>query len=101
MLEAQKYIIQVRIKNTNDAGLTSKKLADISLPYLLEAIGSSNRKVKDGPNLAVLKYTNMPAILMEMAFISNSNDAAILKSEEKKDAMGYAIYETVLEAVQY
>lgn len=88
-------------KNTNDAGLTSKKLADISLPYLLEAIGSSNRKVKDGPNLAVLKYTNMPAILMEMAFISNSNDAAILKSEEKKDAMGYAIYETVLEAVQY
>ncbi|MBQ6998260.1 MAG: N-acetylmuramoyl-L-alanine amidase [Clostridia bacterium] len=41
-------------------------------------------------NLAVLEYTNMPAILVEMGFISNSRDAEILKNNQYE--LAWAIY---------
>ena len=37
-----------------------------------------DRGIKERPNLAVLRATNMPAVLVEMAFIDNDADAALL-----------------------
>lgn len=75
----------------NDGGLTSSKLASITKPKMVSAIGSLDRGVKTA-NFAVIKYTKMPAILIETAFASNTSDAAILKNSAKIDAMGKAIY---------
>lgn len=81
----------------NDGGLTASKLAQYAYDNMVAAVGSTKRGVKTA-NFYVIRYTNMPAILIETAFISNKQDAEILKSSEKVDQMGKAIYDTVIQA---
>lgn len=76
------------------SGLTSQKLANMMYQPLVQAVGSTKRGVK-ASNFYVVRYTNMPSILMECAFISNSQDANILKNQSKIDDIGKAIYNTV------
>lgn len=45
---------------------------------IVGSLGTTNRKVKENPYLSVLKNTVMPAVLVEMAFISNENDVQLL-----------------------
>jgi N-acetylmuramoyl-L-alanine amidase len=51
---------------------------------IVKATGFSNRGKKSA-NFAVLRQTNMPAILTENGFIDNKNDAAKLKSSSFLD----------------
>lgn len=83
---------------TTSSGLTSKKFADLAFPYLLDAVGSTERSVKDSPNLIVCKNTNMPAILLEVAFLSNQADATLLKSTTVLDNVAKSIYTMTKEA---
>lgn len=78
----------------NSGGLTASKLASIAYDDMVNAVGSSKRGVKTA-NFYVVKYTKMPAILIETAFISNKQDASILKNSKKIDQMGKAVYDTV------
>lgn len=48
-----------------------------------------DRGVKQRRNLAVLKYTDMPAVLVETAFIDNARDAVLLR--ERQDDIARAI----------
>lgn len=48
-----------------------------------------NRGVKPRSDLAVLRYTNMPAVLIELGFIDQKNDAAILTNFQ--DTLAQAI----------
>jgi N-acetylmuramoyl-L-alanine amidase len=48
-----------------------------------------DRGLKERPGLAVLKYTNMPAILVEIAFIDNADDVILL--ENYQDTIARAI----------
>lgn len=48
---------------------------------LIAATGRANRGVKTA-NYYVLRYTHMPAVLVEMAFISNPEEEALLASDE-------------------
>ncbi len=72
-------------------GLTSYQLAQNVLTPLIGATGLYNRGLKDSPMIAVLRLTNMPAILVEVAFITNPSDRAVLTDESKVDAIGSAI----------
>jgi N-acetylmuramoyl-L-alanine amidase len=49
---------------------------------IVRAIGNVTDRGKKRANYAVLRLTNMPAILTENLFIDNPNDAAKLKSEQ-------------------
>lgn len=49
------------------------------------------RGVKDRSDLAVLKGTEMPAVLIEVCFIDNKNDMAVLKSKFSSIAEEIAI----------
>jgi len=44
---------------------------------MIAALGLNNRGVKQA-NFQVLRQTDMPSALVEMAFISNPSDAALL-----------------------
>ena len=85
-------------KNTvvQENGLTSKLFAETAFPILLEAVGSTKRSIKDMPNLIVCRNSEMPAILMEIAFVSNSEDAMILKDDSCIDKIGKGIYDVVV-----
>lgn len=56
---------------------------------IMEIVGTVDRGIKERPGLIVLKYTSMPAVLVEMAFISNDEDVDILINRQAD--MAYAI----------
>ena len=70
------------------------KLARAILSSILSAkIYTKNRGTKTA-NFAVLKQTKMPATLVEMGFITNSQDAAMLKN--RQDELAEAIAKGIL-----
>lgn len=65
------------------------------LENLSETTGLRNRGMKARPGLYVLKKTRMPAVLVELGFISNPRDAALMRDEPERFAEG--IYRGILE----
>ncbi|MCL1935061.1 MAG: N-acetylmuramoyl-L-alanine amidase [Defluviitaleaceae bacterium] len=53
--------------------------------------GLLDRGIIIRPNLAVLRLTNMPAILIEVAFISNPKEAELLSEPEFRQSSAQAI----------
>lgn len=58
----------------------SKALANVMHKYLVEATGLSNRGVRYG-NFHVIRETKMPAVLLEVGYLSNKKDEALLFTE--------------------
>lgn len=67
----------------------SAKLGQCIQSQLVNSLGTVDRGLKERTNLAVLKYTSMPAALVEIAFIDNTDDAGVLMN--CKDAIARAI----------
>lgn len=60
---------------------------------IVSRLGTADRGVKERPGLYVLKHTEMPAILVETAFIDNEADCWLLKS--RPDDFAAAIAEGI------
>lgn len=56
-------------------------LAENICNAICKKLGTTNRGVKTS-NFVVLSKTNMPAMLIELAFISNASDAQLLKNKQ-------------------
>ena len=61
---------------------------------IVNRMGTQDRGVKTNPSLYVLRNTDMPAALIELAFISNPTDAQKLESDPQGFAT--AIYQGLL-----
>ncbi len=70
-------------------------LAEDILEEITERLGTKDLGVKENPSLYVLRRTDMPAILIELAFITNENDAVLLR--DSRYAFAYAIYQGILD----
>lgn len=66
----------------------SNWLAEQVLDGIVQAVGTKNNGVRARPGLYVLKNTNMPAILVEMAYLSNPSDAEKLRNDRPAFARG-------------
>lgn len=60
---------------------------------LLNATQLDNRGMRDGSQLRVLKNAQMPAVLLEMGYISNLNDATLL--DESPDLFAQGVYDGI------
>lgn len=78
---------------TQSNGLTSKKLANVFLPAMIEVMNTTNRGVKTA-NYTVIYKNTVPAILIELGFISNTNDRKKIVDEEYQDRVAQKIYES-------
>ena len=56
--------------------------------------GLPNRGVKISTSLYVLRRTTMPAVVVEMGFLTNVEDAALLES--RPDLFAQGIYQGIL-----
>jgi N-acetylmuramoyl-L-alanine amidase len=65
---------------------------------IVRAIGNVTDRGKKRANYAVLRETNMPAILTENLFIDNANDAAKLKSEQFLQQVAYGHVQGIVKA---
>lgn len=71
-----------------------KELAEIVQAELVKATGFINRGIKTA-NFYVLKYTKMPAILVEIGFISNNDEAKKLADPSVQDKIAQAISQAI------
>lgn len=74
-----------------------RRLAEILLPRLVKTLGTVNRGIKERPDLAVLRLTNYPAVLVELAFLSHPGEEAMLNDPESHAAIAMAVAEGVAE----
>ena len=77
----------IEVHTTQDSG-TSYDFGTYLLNGILESTNLKNRKMKQSPNLYVLKNATMPAALVEMGFISNPEDAELLSESPNLFAQG-------------
>ena len=86
------------VHSTDVSGkLTSQIAAQFIQNYLVKAIGTTDRGIKNRSDLIVLNQTTVPAVLIETAFLSNVSDAEKLSQDRYKDAAAEAIYSAVVD----
>ena len=73
-----------------DSNSSGGKLAQCIQNQIVNALGTFDRGVKEMPGLIVLKHTDMPAVLVETAFIDNGADATLLVDKEDEFARAIA-----------
>lgn len=67
-----------------------ERLAACINNQIVESLNVTDRGVKYGDRLFVLRHTDMPAVLVEMAFISNESDAILLRDRQDDFARAIA-----------
>lgn len=70
-------------------------LGEDILYWLNRTTGLKNRGMKVRTNLYVLRKTQMPAVLVELGFITNANDASLMNN--RPDLFAQGIYQGILE----
>ena len=70
-------------------------LGEDILYWLNRTTGLKNRGMKVRTNLYVLRKTQMPAVLVELGFITNENDAELMNT--RPDLFAEGIYQGILE----
>jgi N-acetylmuramoyl-L-alanine amidase len=89
---------EVYYSGSNEAkmnGLTSKTLATIMVDNLTKTLGTSNRGAKSEKYTVVYRNT-VPAILIELGFLSNKNDHALITDPAFQEKAVKEIYDTIL-----
>ena len=77
-------------------GMRSEDLA-LNINRELENVGFINLGISERPNLAVLRRTRMPAVLVEVGFINTARDNEIFDTRfyEVANAIAQGIIQTV------
>ena len=81
---------QVFFFNESD---NSQKLATFIQERLIQFVDSNNKfRAKANSNYYVLKQTQMPAVLVECGFLTNSNERGKLTNEDYQEKIAWGIY---------
>ena len=75
----------------------SKQLAELAQQTLLAELQDGNKRLPKKADEAIylLKYTKMPAILVECGFVSNQEEESLLISDAYQSKLAKAIFQTV------
>ncbi len=94
------YFISIHVNSNNNpningsevyiyrTGTRAEQLATAILNEIVRRVGTKNNGVRTNPALYVLRRTNMPAVLVELAYISNENDVEKLENDQYQFAYG-------------
>ncbi len=78
----------------NKSGLTSKRLGEMLQTALVQNLGTVNRGVKD-KSLIVTRENSVPAVLIELGFMSNQQELALLNDPVFQEKAAKTIYDTI------
>lgn len=74
----------------------NEKMAKIVQKELINNLQNTNRVPLPRNDLIVLKYVQMPSIMVEVGFLSNPNEAELLKDKKYQKKIAFAIYQGML-----
>lgn len=80
-------------------GISAMELAENLQSTLASNLGLANRGTKVSPELAVLRRTAMPAVIIEGAFISNPNDLSYMKTDDFREKYATSTAKCIIEAL--
>ncbi len=75
------------------------RLAGDVLEAIVERVGTKDNGVRENPSLYVLRRTSMPAILVELAYVTNAENAQKLLNDQY--GFAYAIYEGICDYLDF
>jgi N-acetylmuramoyl-L-alanine amidase len=79
--------------------IASSDFADLAQTALVRELGMAFKTPQERPTLAVLNKTVMPAIIIEGAFLSNSEDLAIIMTEAYRESYARAAATAIIQAL--
>jgi len=82
------------------SGITSKLFAQKMKNTLVSTLGTKDRGVKQA-GFVVIKHNTVPAILIELGFVTGSTDSKNLKKEAFQKKSAKAIYEGICSTFEY
>lgn len=74
----------------------SKVLAESIQSEIVTGLGNTNRDALAVNSIYILKYAHRPSALVEIGFLSNPEERALLKTPEYQDQMAASIYHGIL-----
>lgn len=80
-------------------GIYSKDLAQIAQKELVKALGITDRGAKNGSAYIVLNRTEMPAIIIEGAFLSNEGDLQFMLTDSFREKYAYAAAKAIIQTL--
>jgi len=91
------YCPTVAVAGSN--AFTSRQFAEITQRRLTASLRNVDRGIVERPNLVVLRRTDMPAILVETAFLTNAGDLLNLSRSAYRKNIAYAVADSINEAL--
>lgn len=84
---------------SSSKAFNGKDLAAIVQRNMVKALKTVDRGLRSRSDLIVLRETNMPAVIAEVAFITNKSDRTNLQKEAFRQKAAQALCESVIEAL--
>lgn len=78
--------------NADNPARDNKTFAAIMQEEALKELQAVDRKIIERPKLVVIRETKMPAVLAEMAFISNETEEALAATENYRQKIAQALF---------
>ena len=75
-------------------GTQANWLAQRVMDGIVENVGTNNNGIRENQTFYILRRTNMPSILIELGYLSNPNDARLLRDNQY--GFAYGIYIGIL-----
>ncbi len=75
----------------------SKRLAETVHPKLISNLGSVNRGVRNNMSFFVIRSAQMPAILIELGYMTNRDEEALIKTDNFQQKAAQAISAAAIE----
>jgi len=86
---AQTFYYPVNIEN--------KEMAESIQKQLILNLNNTDRAPLSRNDIMVLKYVEMPSVMVEVGFLSNPEELALLQDEEYQKKVAFAIYQGMLD----
>ena len=65
----------------------------------MKKLDTTDRKLKDGSKLVVLRKSNMPSVLVETAFMSNPDDLKRLMDDSFREKVAQAVASGIIRSL--
>lgn len=82
----------------DESSEASKQFAQICLEEVTEEIGSKNKGLVKGDSIYIIRTSEVPVALIEVGFMTNEEELALLRSKEYQKQTAQGIYDAILRA---